>query len=500
MRLSIYKKMMIGYGIIIVVMIIVNAYVLYELNNVSEAAHTTLTSNVQAIDLAKRLQSILYEQERNGQKYVITRDHAYFGLFADDTAHFVQNLDSLGSMPLGREELLLVAHIRQQHRRVVATILNERALPSAEARGLFTMNERSWMDSVDAIHGSLTSFIRLNQLSIADAIRGVEATTQRSSQVAFLITVGTVILAVAAAFIITRTITRPIRTLIRGTQRIAHGDFTRIPISSRDEVGQLTAAVNDMSTQLNKVNELKEEMMQHIAHELRTPLATMLTAHYLLTEDTTEPLSPRQQRLLTTIRNGINKLTAFSHDFLDLSRIEAGMMDYHMECTPVVQFLRPLVDDAALTASSKRITVDLNAVDTPDIMIDKERFGHVISNLLSNAIKYTAPGGRITVHVAPSAKGVRIAVQDSGIGIPPEDLPRVFDKFYRVKSAAGSKVRGSGVGLALVKAVTKGHGGSVSAASTVGVGSTFAVELPAASDGPAHARTADAPVNQITAL
>jgi two-component system sensor histidine kinase GlrK len=478
--MSIYKKMMIGFGIIILVMMIVNAYELFELNAVSQAAKTTLNSDVQAIDLAKQLQSTLYEEERNGQKYLISRDNTYFTLFMEDTAQFVQRLDSLAHLPLDRQKTQLLERVRARHASSVSAIIRDRYYQLQPEPGVPPAGEVGWADSIDTIHGTLADFIRLNQFSIGGAMRGVEATTHRSLNIALFLTVFAVLTAVAAALIITRTITRPIRVLIKGVQQIAHGKFAPIMVTSNDEVALLTQAVNDMSAQLNRINELKEEMMHHIAHELRTPLATMLTAHYLLTEHSKENLNAEQLRLLTVLRNGIDKVTTFSHDFLDLSKIEAGMMEYNFERTDLAKFIQPLVDNAALTASPKDVAVKLLANPAPEVLVDREKLEQVVNNLLSNAIKYTDTGGVITVSVAPCDMGVRIAVQDTGVGIAPEDLPKVFAKFYRVRTATRTGTKGTGVGLALVKAVTEGHGGKVSVTSTVGDGSTFTIDIPSA--------------------
>lgn len=480
MKLSIYKKMMIGFTIIIIVMAIVNAYELMELKSVSEAAKTTLSSDVQAIDLAKQLQSTLYEEERNGQKYLVSRDRTYFTLFVEDTTQFVQHLDSLTFMPLEGTKARLLKDIRVQHASAVAAITRDRASEFRTPRSLLLTDGSAWADSIDTIHRAIADFIRLNQLSIDRAMHNVEATTHESLNIAVFLTVFTLLIAVTAALIITRTITRPIGVLIEGIQQIAHGKFTPIRVTSNDEVALLTQAVNDMSAQLSKINELKEEMMHHIAHELRTPLATMLTAHYLLTEHSKGTLTSEQDRLLTVLRNGIDKLTTFSHDFLDLSKIEAGMMEYSFERVDLSAFIQPLVENATLTASPKNIAVKLLMSPVPDVMIDREKFEQVLNNLLSNAIKFTDSGGVITVSVTPSDAGVRIAVQDTGVGIAPEDLAKVFTKFYRVRTATRTGTKGTGVGLALVKAVTEGHSGKVSVTSTVGDGSTFTIEIPAA--------------------
>ena len=480
MKLSIYKKMIIGDGIIILLMMIVNAYQLIELNNVSEAAKTTLTSDVQAIDLAKQLQSILFEEESNGQKYLYTRDDTYFALFMDDTSRFDQCMDTLSLMPLDTHKERLLSNAKRRHMSIAAAIVADRNSGFQSGSDTLLAKGTTWADSFTPIHSTVADFIRLNQLSIGRSMQSVEATTHRSQNIAFGITICTMLIAVMAAFIITRTITRPIRVLIHGVQQIGQGKFIPIQVSSNDEVALLAQAINEMSAQLNRINELKEEMMHHIAHELRTPLATMLTAHYLLTEHSRESLTPEQHRLLTVLRNGIDKLTTFSHDFLDLSKIEAGMMEYQFERTDLAEFIRPFVDNAALTASPKSINVKLQTRPVPDVMIDREKFEQVVNNLLSNAIKYTDAGGNITVSVASFDGGVRLSVQDTGIGIAAEDLPKVFTKFYRVRTGSRSGPKGTGVGLALVKSVAEGHGGSVSVTSTVGSGSTFSIEIPAA--------------------
>ena len=475
--MTISGKMMTGFTLIIAIMALANGYVLYELHSVSERGRSTLTSDVQAIDLAKYLKGILLDQERNGRKYFVKGDEAYYGLLADDMRRFSRHLDSLDAIPQGPMRENLITTMFEEHRKL-GDMVSAAHTTSVQTAGGEPAGELE--RSVATLHELLDRFIVVNQLSIDRSMAAVERTTQRSEQVASVMLLSAVILALGAALIIASTITRPIRALIRGTAAIAQGSFKPVQVRSRDEIAHLANAVNDMSDKLKQSEENRREMMQHIAHELRTPLSTMMTAHYVLTQGRVGPVNAEQLRLLGAIRKNIDRLTDFSYDFLDLAKIEAGMMHYSLERTDLVSFIEPLVEEARLNASQKELSLVFDSMMTPDVLIDRKRFSQVVTNLLSNAIKYSEAGGRIVVSVLPAERGARLTIADNGPGIAPDDLEKVFEKFFRVRSADGKGSRGTGVGLALVKAVTEALGGSVTAESRLQEGSTFIVTLPSA--------------------
>jgi two-component system sensor histidine kinase BaeS len=310
----------------------------------------------------------------------------------------------------------------------------------------------------------------------------MDASTDRSAQVALLLITGSLLTAILAALIITRTITRPIDDLIRGTDQIARGNFEQVNVSSNDEMALLADAVNNMSVKIKNTNKHRTHMMQQISHELQTPLQLMLSTHDLLKNQSAGPLNDEQIQMLDTIRGGIITLASFSKQYLDLAKIDSGMMKYYMEWTDLLQLIEPIVEDAKLIAARKNITIELIALPCPKVMMDVKKISIVVNNLLGNAIKYTGDHGKVRVKIGPCTMGVCIEIQDSGIGITPEELPKIFTKFYRAGNNGGTKIGGIGVGLALVKAFTEGHGGNVFAVSTVDVGSTFTVELPVLPD------------------
>jgi two-component system sensor histidine kinase GlrK len=476
MKLTIYKKMMLGFGAIIVIMIIASTYILLELSAVSTSAKMTLTDNVKAVDFAKQLQDILHDEAEDVQKYIISRDETYYSLFDSSSRRFNHYLDLLLQSQSDKTGRSLIRNMRRTHDTFLAGILNakdhQKSGKKLEPVGLN-------VNAVETLSRSLDHLININRGSIEIVMSRMKTTTARSTKIALLLIIGTVLVAVSVAFIITRTITRPIGDLIRGTQQIARGKFEPVQVSSNDEIALLVDAVNDMSDKIKDINELRTHMIQQISHELQTPLQVMLSAHDILKDQCAAHLSREHLQMLDAIRRGINKLASFSRQYLDLAKIDSGMMKYHMEWTDLPRIVGPLFEDAKLIAEPKNITVEMTALPVPKIRADSKKIAIVVSNLLSNAIKYTKNNGKVSVIVGPCSLGAQVEIQDSGIGIPEEELPKIFTKFYQAGNTGRIKSGGTGVGLALVKAFTEGHGGKVYAESSVGRGSIFRVELPA---------------------
>lgn len=476
---------MLGFGVIIIIMIIASTYILFKLNAVSNAAEMTLTANVQVVDLAKQLQDILQDLNVDAQKYIISRDETYFSLFVATSRQFDQLLNSLLNASSDKTERSIIRNMFQAHESFTVSMRNER---DSQETGYNPVRDNRRSESLRILYKSLDHLINSNQVSIENAMSIMKTTTSRSAKVALLLIVLTLLTAVSAAFIITRTITKPIDDLIRGTEQIARGKYEPVRVSSNDEIALLVDAVNDMSVKIKNINELRTHMMQQISHELQSPLQVILSAHDILKDQCSAMMDAEQLQMLDTIRRGINKLTIFSKQYLDLAKIDSGMMKYHMEWTDLSQIVAPLVDDAKLIARSKKITVELVTRAAPKVMVDAKKISIVVSNLLSNAIKYTRNDGTVRVKVGPCTIGAQVEIQDSGIGITPEELPKVFTRFYQASNISRIKSGGIGVGLALVKAFTEGHGGKIYAESVVDSGSTFTVELPSAPEefqGPA---------------
>ena len=333
-------------------------------------------------------------------------------------------------------------------------------------------------ESGRAAQRALDEFILRGRSSIGASVLRLEERADQSLRIAVGLSVFAVFATAVVALVIARTITRPLTRLTEGTRRVARGEFQPVPRTTRDEIGQLAHAFNEMGQSLQRSAEQRAEMMQHISHEIRIPLQTIYSAYYLLTEQIRGPINEPQRELLGTIRRNVDRIADFSNQFLDISRIEAGKMEFSPVPTDPRTVIEAAIANAKPGAAAAGIELRESLQACPLVDADPLRLEQALGNLLSNAIKYSESGALVSVQCGPVEDGVAITVQDTGIGISQEDLPHVFTKFYRA-SQGRTKRTGTGLGLALVKAIVDHHRGTVTVTSRPGEGSTFVIWLPA---------------------
>jgi signal transduction histidine kinase len=219
-------------------------------------------------------------------------------------------------------------------------------------------------------------------------------------------------------------------------------------------------------------------MVSTVSHELKTPLTSVQMAIHLLLEELVGPLTPKQVELLLAARQDSDRILTMINDLLDLTRIEHGRVQLELSAVAADE----LVDEAVrrflqqAQAAALALSSNLHAANVA-VMVDRDRIEHVFDNLITNAIQHTDRGGSISVGAFAQGERARFVVRDSGEGIPPEHIARVFDKFYRVPGRAHAG--GAGLGLAIVREIITAHGGEIEVSSSPGKGSTFTFTLPA---------------------
>ncbi len=245
---------------------------------------------------------------------------------------------------------------------------------------------------------------------------------------------------------------------------------------SGDTLGA-AVVLNDV-TRFRLLDRLKSDLVATVSHELKTPLTSVRLAVHVLLEEAVGPLEPKQVELLVDARENTERLLAMIEHLLALARLEHGREAFQHRPVNPGALLKSAADAAAARAEDRHIQIVLEeASELPAVSVDAERLGHALNNLVDNALTYTEPGGRVTLSAAASDGQVRISVADTGVGIPAEFLPHVFDKFFRVPDQAGPP--GTGLGLAIVREIVQAHGGAVACESQQGKGTAFHITLPA---------------------
>ena len=325
-------------------------------------------------------------------------------------------------------------------------------------------------------------------LQAANAQRNfkIDASSQMSSRV---LNVTSVIIAVAIligiliSFFNTRGINRSISRLQKKTREIAKGNFGVISnIHSPPEMKELADDFNTMCLRLKALEEMKEDFFSAVSHELRTPLTAIKEASSMLLEGTYSQAPEKQRELLAITKIECNRLINSVNRILDLSKMEANLMDFRFEKSSLMPVIQKSILKLAPLALRKNINLELKPQDKlPLIWIDEERIAQVIENLLGNALKFTAKNGKITIQASfqnVNQKNIIIMVADNGCGIPAADTGTIFEKFKRVKKTENNS-RGTGLGLPIARHIIDNHGGKIWVKSEIGKGSAFFFSLPA---------------------
>ncbi len=283
-----------------------------------------------------------------------------------------------------------------------------------------------------------------------------------------------------------RSITGPVQVLRQGALRLAGRDYAhRVALRRSDEIGDLAAAVNVLAANLEQADRLRRDLVADVAHELRTPIAGIRNYVEALEDGV---LAPDRETLAALVAE-VDRLSRLIEDLHDLASLEADTLALRRERVDIVALTRQVL--AVREPEFRARGLDLQAkVDdaVPPVTGDPHRLGQVIGNLLANAARYTPAGETVTISVGPAGGNVLIEVTNGGPGIAKEDLPFVFERFFRADRSRSRATGGSGLGLTISKRIIEAHGGTISADSVPGR-TTFSVVLPVARKGPVVAKT-----------
>jgi signal transduction histidine kinase len=300
-----------------------------------------------------------------------------------------------------------------------------------------------------------------------------------------------VALAGLIAIWLTTTISRPVRDLEQGMEAVADGDFSyRLGIEPmrHDEFGRLAESYQTMAQQLKQLDQLKAEFVSVASHELKTPINVIIGYLQLLQENVYGELTPKQREICLTLASQAQALSRLVRQLLDVSRFEAGGGKLELRPMPLSPFLAELETTFRVLAIQRgvRFQVDRGPRLPDQVVWDEDRMSEVLGNLLSNAFKFTERSGTVELSVVALDDNVQMRVRDTGAGIPPENVPFIFEKFFQADNQASASAKGTGLGLAIAKSIVSAHGGTIGVESTLGTGTTFSLTLPMRASGGRH--------------
>ena len=473
MRLA--SRIFLAISVVILVLVVVAGWSLLAMNQIVALNRSLVTQTAPALRLEAALRESMPALVRLETRYAILHDAGYESLWKARAERVSQDFDRLHGLLLTRQETKL--HLKAvaefaMYQSLVGSLgsgVDRRtaAVSGLEPRLAATRSERALDRLQDATRASLEHS--------EQRARRLERRTWHAVMIALP---ASVVLALLGAGVIAVRMTRSLRRLSVATTQVVEGSFVApVGVEGRDEIGRLAQAFNRMGERLREADRMKEEFFSHISHELRTPLTSVREAATLLRDEVPGVLAPKQARLVEIIAASTDRVLRLVNEILELSRLRAGLLAIDRRNVDVGNLVHRALEQVRPQAEARGLRMESNgAIDGARVLGDEERLLQVLVNLLGNAIKFTPPGGAVRLGVTAGTDRVEVAVEDTGVGIPPEALPRVFERYWQ---ARGTRA-GTGLGLAIVKSIVEMHGGRVQAHSSEGKGSRFVVQLPRA--------------------
>ncbi len=480
MRLTIFSRLILGYLLIVLLVLAVSVYMIFRLVQFESTTHSILEVDHRMEDLEKKLTDSLLSQMRYEKKYTVTRDAALYGQFLAARDEFNGYLEEVlkvadASSP---EELLnkLKAH-HQTYQKLIEEeagyVWVNRPYPSSRYR---EEKEKIFDQMLEELQ-TLVLYYRQNTLK---KIIQLEELGVSARQVTMVVVAIALLAVIILSLVITSSITHPISLLIAKTREIARGIFeNNLHVSGPPEIKELSEAVNSMCDRLKAIDKMKTDFFSSISHELRTPLTSIKEGTSLLMEGIGGEITEKQRKLLNIIAGESRRLIELVNSSLDLSKMEVGMMIFNFTKDAITPLINKAAGEIEPLAMAKKIHLQVeNHESLPLVKMDRERVLQVLRNLLGNAVKFTPEGGEVRISAHPEDGRVKVSVKDTGPGIPAENLTAIFEKFQQGPIKKSKEMKGTGLGLALVKQIVIAHGGTVWAESEPRQGSSFIFVLP----------------------
>ncbi len=469
--MRLWFKIVLAMSLAIAILALVAGLSLVAIQRLVEVNRAITTLTAPALRLEESLRETVLSLNRLGARWAVLQDSEYAWLFARRAEAASRELARLG-------ELMKTPPERALHRKLVSALATYQRVATMPVEGRGTAEAAQLQTRVTAerlertlprlIEATYDSFERSEVLA-----RKLEDQTWHAVLLALPLSG---LAALLGAGVLGYRMTHALERLSVATTEIAEGAFTRrVEVETRDEIGQLARAFNRMVERLSEVDRLKQEFFSHISHELRTPLTAVLESVNLLRDRVPGPLEPRQARLVEIIGSSTDRVLRLVNRILELARLQAGLLPIDRRPVDLEGLTARALHELRPQAETRGLTLEHNGHGQGLVVEgDADRLLEVLVNLIGNAVKFTPAGGTVGVALADRGDAVEITVDDTGAGLPPDAIARIFEPYWQAPGARG----GTGLGLAIVKGIVEAHGGRVTAEGRPGKGSRFTVCLP----------------------
>lgn len=494
--MKITTRIISGYGLLIAVLAGLVVYQVYTIDRMQETNRTLSQINFQnAIGWLETLRDCEWVAEYTKKSFA-TADPDYLNKLDLYRSEFEESLKQLNRNASSDEEKTEIRRLLQQWDAFTVDLeLLLKRLP----RGGLAATPPVLLEHLEQLTLQTGSVYQTTVQSMRSKVDNSQRTGETAVMVLGIVTLVALAISILVSLLIVRSISKPLANLTEGTRAIAEGKFFyRLDTSRNDEFAQLARDFNTMTSRLNELDEMKKDFVSHVSHELKAPLASMRETIQIMLEQIPGPLTDKQKRLLELNLQSGTRLTAMIGNLLDLSKTEAGVMEYEMKNQQLVPLVRNAIAELEVQAHERQVKLQAAFPKEPlYVECDSDRIVQVIINIVGNAVKFSPRHSTVGIQVArieeiphgmpaswrrliePGKEDYfgLVVVSDSGPGIPDADKERIFEKFQQVKQ--GTKIAGQGVGLglAICRTIVQAHRGAIWVEDNPGGGSRFMLLL-----------------------
>lgn len=470
---SFLKLLLIGFAFAILPLLwaFINANIAFD--RLAKQSELTISNAVETTRAGRVLQEQLHLMERSIRQYYVLQDEALLSNYNQASTKFnvaTAQLQQL-SQHKSQQTKLSTLYLQAQH-------LNQTILETKNEAN----PELGFLDNFNKLSLQIEAIMAENNHAIDEASSQLRLTAQKTQKNLFLQSLVLIPLALLVAGAITFLLARPIRRMDSAIRDLGEGQYDKpIAIDGPGDLRLLGRRLDWLRSELNEVNEQKQQFLRHVSHELKTPLTAIREATELLHDGIGGALTTQQAEITQILRDNSLRLQKMIENLLNYTRVEALQPKLHLQTLQTSDVINKVIHAHALSIRNKQIQVETQ-FDAKEIIADDEKLTIILDNLISNAIKYTPNAGQIKVSAAQDKKWLMIEVQDSGPGLAQEDQDKLFDPFYRGAAINKSLISGSGLGLTIAKDLVEAHGGNIklvpSELGTLYQGAHFLVQLP----------------------